>query len=125
MGVFTKQCPELHATCDRGQQQNFVAFLESVGLSAKEADVFLVHINIEEAADLPFVVAQMRLQVGKFFVQDQEQLSEIRRCAGDRTDARSVAAQCSRNLHGDRHGYAPTASASAITPGISEGLNVA
>src|ERR1035438_4763617 len=113
----------LRSARNRGDQQYFIAFLEGVRLSAEETDVFLVHINIQEAADLALVVAQVRLQVGKLLVKDGEQLSQVRCRAGDRSNSFGVAPQCGRNLYGDRHTYAPTAVASAMTPGISDGLS--
>lgn len=57
---------------DGWNQQNFVAFLEGIGLSAEESDVFLIHIDIEEAANLALIVAQVRPQIGKFLVENRE-----------------------------------------------------
>src|SRR5215472_14122907 len=45
--------------CDRGHEHHTVAFPQSTGFSAEEADVFLIQINIEELADLPAVVADV------------------------------------------------------------------
>ena len=48
------------------------------GLSAQEADVFFVDVDVQEAADLALVVAQVRLQVRELLVENREQFSEIR-----------------------------------------------
>src|SRR5579864_3835347 len=112
------------AARDGRHEQNFIALLERVHLSAEEANVFFIYVDVEEAPNLSLVVAQVRLQFGKFLVEHREQFPEIRRGAGDRTYARGVAAKRGRNLYGDRHVYASTVSASAITPGTSEGLSV-
>ena len=50
----------LRSARNRGDEQYFIAFLEGVRLSAEEADVFLVHVHIEKAANLSGVVAEMR-----------------------------------------------------------------
>jgi hypothetical protein len=57
---------------DGGHKQNFVAFLEGVCLSAQEANVFLIHVDVEKPSNLSLVVAQMRLQFGEFFVENGE-----------------------------------------------------
>src|SRR6266568_2886234 len=44
---------------NRRDEENAIAFLESAGFPAQEADVFLVEIDIKELADLPLVVANM------------------------------------------------------------------
>jgi len=44
---------------NRRDEENAIAFLESAGFPAQEADVFLVEIDIEELADLALVVADV------------------------------------------------------------------
>jgi hypothetical protein len=63
------------AARNRRHKQNFVPLLEGVTGSAEEANVFFVHIDVEEAADLSSFVAQVRLQLRKLFIEDGEQLS--------------------------------------------------
>lgn len=111
------------AASDRRHEQHFIAFLEGVCLTAKEANIFLIHVDIEESPNLSFLVAQMRLQFGELFVENGEEFSEIGDSACDRSNSGGVAPKRSRNLYCDWHCYAPTASAAAITPGRSAGLN--
>src|ERR1700730_11408470 len=103
---------------DRRHEQNFIPFLEGVTGPAQEADVFLIHVNVEEAAHLSSLIAQVRLQVRKFFIEDGKQLSHVRSRARDRAYSRSVPTQCSRDLYDDRHlmppSYAPTVAASSF-----------
>ena len=47
---------------DRRNDKNFIAILEGVLLVAEEADVFLVDVEVDEAAHLSLLVAQMRPQ---------------------------------------------------------------
>ena len=103
---------------DRRHEQNLVAFLEGIGRAAEKADVLFVHVNVQEAADLALVIAEMRLEFGKLLVQHGKQVVKVRGGAGDGAYAVGVTAQRSRNLYGDRHGYAPipaTSSVAAIT----------
>src|SRR5580693_8359997 len=50
------------ASCYRGNHQHFVPILECVLLVAEEANVFLVDVEIDEAAHLSGIVAQVRAQ---------------------------------------------------------------
>jgi len=47
------------SACNRRDEENAIAFLESAGFPAQKADVFLVEIDIEELADLALVVADV------------------------------------------------------------------
>ena len=67
----------LDASRNRGHQQNFVAFLEGIRLSAQEAYVFFVHVDVEKAADLALVIAQVRLEFRELLVEHREQLAHI------------------------------------------------
>src|SRR5579863_10338473 len=91
------------ATRNRRHQQHFVSIAEDVCRPTEEADVLLIHINIEEAAHLSSLVADMRFQFRKLLVEDREQFSQIRGRARDRAYARRVPPQCGRNLYSDRH----------------------
>src|SRR3954469_25625572 len=88
---------------NRGHKQYLVAFLEGIGLSAEEANIFLVHVDVEEATNLALIIAQVRLQLGEFLIQHREEFREIRGGAGDRTNSLGVTAQCGWNLYCDRH----------------------
>src|SRR5437899_633836 len=57
---------------NRRDEENAIAFLESAGFPAQEADVFLVEIDIEELADLALVVADVAAEsreAGSEFVE--------------------------------------------------------
>jgi hypothetical protein len=60
----------LDSSRDRWHQQNFIAFLEGIRLSAQKADVFFVDINVQESANLTLVVAQVGLEFRKLLVKD-------------------------------------------------------
>jgi hypothetical protein len=47
-------------TRDRGHEQNFVAFLERIRWAAQKAYVLFIHIDVEEAANLALLIAQVR-----------------------------------------------------------------
>src|SRR5215469_9191503 len=112
----------LGASSDRRHQQNLIAFLKRIRRSTEEANIFLIDVDIQEAADLTLVVAQVRLKIRELLVEHGEEFAEISRCARNGSDAVSVAPQGSWNVHGDGHRYAPIASAScaaATAPGTS------
>src|SRR5579863_5330145 len=73
------------AARDRGHEQDFVAFPERVRCSAQKAYVLFVHIDVEEAPNLSLVVAQVRLERGKFLVEHRKKLSQVRSRAADRS----------------------------------------
>jgi len=50
----------LRPTRDRWHEQHLIAIPERVRSAAEEADVFLIHINIQEAARLSGFITQMR-----------------------------------------------------------------
>jgi hypothetical protein len=86
-----------------GHQQHFVPVLECVARTAEEADVFFVHVNIQKTTDLAGIISQMRLEVGKFFVESREELVQVRRSTRNFGSASGVAAEGSGNLDSDVH----------------------
>src|SRR5258708_2072769 len=70
---------------------------------AQEADVLLVYVDVEKAAHLPGLVAQVSLQFRKPFIENREQFSQVRGRTGDRAYARRVPPQGGWNLYRDRH----------------------
>ena len=46
-------------SCNRGDDQHFIPILEVILLVAEKADVFLVHVKVDEAANLTLLVAQI------------------------------------------------------------------
>src|SRR5579864_5734756 len=116
----------MQSSGDRRHQQNFIAFLKRVGRPAQKADVFFVHIDVQEAANLALVITQVRLEFGKLLVEYREQFAQVGSCARDRSNTIRMTPQRGWDLHRDRHGYAPTAAswAAAITPGTSSRSSV-
>ena len=47
----------LDASRDRGHEQNFISVLKSIGVTAEEADVLLVDVDIQKPAGLSRFVA--------------------------------------------------------------------
>jgi hypothetical protein len=50
------------SACNRRDEENAIALLESAGFPAQEADVFLVEVDVEELADLTLVVADVAVE---------------------------------------------------------------
>src|SRR5207302_8735205 len=100
--------PLVTAACDRRHQQHLISILECVARATQESDVFLVHINIQEAAHLAGLVAQVRFEVGKFFVQGGEQFSEIGCATFHLSDSGGMMPQCTGDLYSDAHADAST-----------------
>src|ERR1019366_5372802 len=92
---------------DRRHQQYLVAILERIRSAPKEANVFLIHINIQEPPRLPRFIPQMGLQVGELLVEFREQLTEIRSRAHDARCPSRKPPQSRRNLNGDAHKNLP------------------
>ena len=66
---------------DRGHDQDAIALVKLVVVAAKEADVFLVDINVHEAPDLPGIIAQMLPDRRKALIHFVEQFRQCRRTA--------------------------------------------
>src|SRR5690348_17540840 len=50
-GSETRSHTATGAAGDRWHEQHFVAILERIRISAEEADVFFIHVHVQEAAD--------------------------------------------------------------------------
>jgi hypothetical protein len=48
------------AAGDGWDQHDFVAILEGVGIAAEEADVFVVYVDVDEAAQLAGLILDLR-----------------------------------------------------------------
>src|SRR5258706_8789894 len=53
------------SSSNRGNQEDTIAFFESAGFAAEEADVFLVEVDVEELADLALIVANVAAEIGE------------------------------------------------------------
>ena len=71
-------CPPPSPPRNRRDHQNFIAVLERVLLIAQEPNIFLVHIEVDEAADLPILAAQMLAQRWKKTFDFGNQLRQVR-----------------------------------------------
>src|ERR1039458_4815170 len=91
------------AAGNRRHQQDLIAVLKGVRSAAQKAYVFLIHINIEKAPYFSRLIAQMRLQVGKFQVESGKQLSKVRSFTSQVRRARREPPQRSWNLNGNAH----------------------
>src|SRR5208282_2612567 len=82
---FGYRCIErlLRPARNRGYQQYLISVLERIRRASDEANVFLIHVNIQEAPCLPRFIPQMGLQIGELLVELREQLAEIRNRASD------------------------------------------
>src|SRR5215472_13774049 len=89
--------------CDRGHEQHSVAFPQSTGFSAEEADVFLIEINIEELADLPAVVADVARETGKPLGQRVQRFGNGRGTALHSWGAVREAPKRGGNFNRNRH----------------------
>ena len=47
------------APCDGGDEHDFVAVLEGVGFAAEKADVFVVDVDVDEAAEFAVVALDL------------------------------------------------------------------
>src|SRR5713226_6822516 len=88
---------------NRRDQQHFIPVAKDIVGPAQEADVLLVYVDVEKAAHLPGLVAQVSLQFRKPFIENREQFSQVRGRTGDRAYARRVPPQGGWNLYRDRH----------------------
>jgi hypothetical protein len=71
--------------------------------SSQEADVFVVHVDVQKAADFALLIAQVRLQVGELLVKRREEFSEIGGRAGNSSGAGRVPAQCGWDIDCNGH----------------------
>ncbi len=91
------------AAGDRRHQQDFISILKRVRLPAQKADIFFVHIHVEETANLAGFIAQVRLKIGELLIERGKQFSQIRRRASDSRITCCQPAQGRRNLNCNSH----------------------
>src|ERR1700723_4697340 len=70
----------LTAASDRRDQHDLVAVLEGIGLAAEKADVFVVDVDVDEAAKLAVFAFDLRGERRKGLVDVSEEAGEI--CSG-------------------------------------------
>jgi hypothetical protein len=78
---------------NRGHKQYFVPVLERVRRPSDEANIFFIHVDIQEPPRLPSFIPQVGLQIGELGVEVREQIIEIPRRANNPRRARSKPPQ--------------------------------
>jgi hypothetical protein len=91
------------AASDGGDQQYLIPILERVSVSTQKADVFFIHIDIQEAADLAVLIAEVRLKRGEFCIELGEEVIEIGRSAREFGRVFGVAAESSWYVNSNIH----------------------
>ena len=99
--------PAFRAARDGGNQQDFVAVLESVLSASQKADVFVIHINVEKAVRRSVGRAKGIADAGEFRFEPRKEISQI-----TRGELRCVSASCKlserrRDADGDGHKASP------------------
>jgi len=80
---YTHREDGLAAAGDRRDQHDFIAVLEGVGLAAEEADVFVVDVDVDEAAQLAGLILDLGGERRKGGVDFGDQAREIGSFAGE------------------------------------------
>src|SRR5258708_678446 len=73
----TKQLVLVGAAGDGGDEHDFVAVLEGVGFAAEEANVFVVDVDVDEAAELAVFAFDLGGERGEGLVDVGEEAGEI------------------------------------------------
>jgi hypothetical protein len=71
------------ASCDSGNDADFVAFFQWGGFFLEEADVFIVDEDIYEAANVSALIANTLEEAGVGGVEVREDFADIRAGGGD------------------------------------------
>jgi len=88
--------PSAATARDRRNDQHFVPLLEAVLFISQKANIFLVHIEVDEAANLAVLAAQMLAKSRKAALHIGYQLRQIGRGAGDLACVVGVLLECIR-----------------------------
>jgi hypothetical protein len=99
----------LAAAGDRRDEHDFVAVLEDVGLAAEKADVFVVDVDVDEAAELAGVVLDLGGERGERAVDLGDQAGQVGGVAGQLLLAIGVPDEGGRENDLDGNGSAPGA----------------
>ena len=89
-------------------EHDLVAVLEGVGLAAEEADVFVVDVDVDEAAKLAGLVLDLGGEGGEVLVDVGDEAGEISGLAGELFLAFGVADEGGREDDLDGDGGAPS-----------------
>ena len=79
------------ATGNGGDEHDLVAILEGVGLASEEADVFVVDVDVDEAAELALLVLDLSGERGEVLVDVGDKRGEVGGLAGEEFLAFGVA----------------------------------
>jgi hypothetical protein len=94
----------LAAAGDRRDQHDFVAILEGVGFAAEEADVFVVDVDVDEAAEFAGFVLDLGGERGEVLVDVGDEAGQVGGFAGELLLAVGVADEGGRENDFDGNG---------------------
>jgi hypothetical protein len=92
------------AAGDRWDEHDLIAILEGVGLAAEEPDVFVVDVDVDEAAEFAGLVLDLGGERGKVLVDVGDEAGQVRGLAGELFLAVGVANEGRRENDLDRNG---------------------
>ncbi len=92
---------------DGRDEHDFVAILKGVGLATEEADVFVVDVDVDEAAKLAGLILDLRGERGEGGVDLGDEAGEIGSVAGELLPSIGMADEGGREDDFDADGSAP------------------
>ena len=98
---------KLAAAGDRWDEHDLVAILEGVGFAAEEADVFVVDVDVDEAAQLAGFVLDLGGERGEVLVDVGDERGQIVGVAGELLLTVGVTDEGGREDDLDGNGSAP------------------
>ena len=84
-------CGSLHAAGDGRDQHDLVAVLEGVRVAAEEADVLVIHVDIDKTTEFPLLVLDLGGECREVLVNIFDERGEIRGFAAELLLAFGVA----------------------------------
>ncbi len=97
----------LKATGDGRDEHDFIAILKGVGLAAEEANIFIVDVDVDEAAKISLLVLDLGGERGEVLVDISDEGGEVRGFAGKKLLAVGVADEGGGEDDFDSDGIAP------------------
>ena len=104
---LTTACRSLHATGDGRDEHHLVAVLEGVRIAAKEANVLVVDVDVDEPAELSLVVLDLGGERREVLIDVLDEGGKVWGLAGELLLAFSVADEGGRKNDFDGDGSAP------------------
>src|ERR1700723_514814 len=110
-GALARELLLAAAPGNRGDHQDFVILLEVIFLIAEKADVFLVDVKVDEAANLTVIAAQVLAQGGKLILDLDHKFRQIGSRRRDLAHIVGVFLECIRQQNSNGHSFLPRAAA--------------